>query len=270
MRARPGCGGAGSSSSLRTPASSRRSSTSASRPVDSIERSAARAWSGRSSNTSSAAAAWTTMTDTECAITSCSSRAMRACSSATARRDPCSIATRRLRSTSPSDQATIGEGHGEPRVLGRAGREVEGSEAEQRGEGRERHAQRPERRHRRDRDQARDREHALRGDQVDHQPAGERDREDDQRIRAAPPQRGALHDRGEEPERDQALRIAAPGRLDEAQQEERDEDRERDVGDAPQRPPGMLGRRRRVERSRPRRGRSRRRPPAAAHHAIGA
>ncbi len=50
-------------------------------PARSIERSAARAWSGRASKTSSAAAACTTMTETLWAITSCSSRAIRACSS---------------------------------------------------------------------------------------------------------------------------------------------------------------------------------------------
>ena len=70
------------------PLSSVRSSRSASRPACSIDRSAARAWSGRVSKTSSAALACTTITDTLWAITSCSSRAMRACSSPAARRAP--------------------------------------------------------------------------------------------------------------------------------------------------------------------------------------
>ena len=114
---------AGAPARRRRPAARRRAAgaarASASRPADSIERSAARAWSGRSSNTSSAADACTTITETLWAITSCSSRAIRACSSPTARRDACvdrDPAVARGLAERPGDDR---EQHRERRVLGR-------------------------------------------------------------------------------------------------------------------------------------------------------
>ena len=84
----------------------------ASRPVDSIARSASRTCAGRLSNASPAAAAWMVITLTLWPMTSCSSRAIRACSSAAARRTlaSCSASSRlarsrRVRTLSPSSHA---------------------------------------------------------------------------------------------------------------------------------------------------------------------
>ena len=78
MSASPGCGASarGSRPSSRTP-SSLRISASASRPARSTALSEASARSGSELITRRAPPAWITITDTLCAITSCSSRAIR-------------------------------------------------------------------------------------------------------------------------------------------------------------------------------------------------
>ena len=67
-----------SAGSVRMTPSSRRICTSASRPVSPIVRSAVAAAAGRASAPAAAPSACTTITDSECAMTSWSSRAMRA------------------------------------------------------------------------------------------------------------------------------------------------------------------------------------------------
>jgi hypothetical protein len=144
----------------------RRSSPSASRPARSIERSAARAWSGRLSKTSSAAPACTTIIETLCAITSCSSRAMRACSSPTARRAASRMAARRLRAASPSAQIPTPTRHREPgvaeRVLDRGDEEVDGRQRLEGEQPEQRHARRASDRQRPHREEARDRQNRVR------------------------------------------------------------------------------------------------------------
>lgn len=104
---------------MRSTPSSRRISASAWRPVIEIVSRAVFAWSGEVSITYAAPSACTTITDTLCATTSCSSRAIRARSAATAtlacasrsrsrreaRSSSCAKYALRVRIESPSTQA---------------------------------------------------------------------------------------------------------------------------------------------------------------------
>ncbi|OSY49161.1 hypothetical protein BG846_05283 [Streptomyces fradiae ATCC 10745 = DSM 40063] len=118
-----GCGTyspASSGSPVRRMPSSLRISARACRPVEEMVSSACRACSGELSRTYAAPSAWTTMTDTLWATTSCSSRAIRARSAATAtfacasrsrssrsvRSSSWARYARRVRIESPSTQAS--------------------------------------------------------------------------------------------------------------------------------------------------------------------
>ena len=106
---RPGCGASGSFASPRSMPSSRRISVSAPRPLCSTVSSTSRVEAFASPSTRRSAPAWRTIIETWWAITSCSSRAIRARSSTTASRAATSrsrSAIRARRSRSPITRRT--------------------------------------------------------------------------------------------------------------------------------------------------------------------